>query len=269
MPNKGCSIHRSVQECIDIAGLVKAGKKFKCPTCEEVIHIETNTPPINAITSTPLQSLTYLKNMVSEEDRRHDMLEEKRANDALKYKKLMSRSKTWTGWGLVFFCVAAISIFMIFQGDSSQVIGLAMWAGLGFWFMKKATRLREEADSIHARDVPPALDTTQPQTTDRVQSDLGGNGILQVTFPGQWFLVDAKTKIFVNGAYHSTHSTKEGFSIEVPLTKNPLELKLVIGMKNTKYELANLDPNRNYILTLEYSDSSGKYSSKFKLIESL
>ncbi len=93
-------------------------------------------------------------------------------------------------------------------------------------------------------------------------------GVLNIKFNGQWFLFDAKTKLFVNGILHSTHSTKNGFDVDIELTSDKISLKLVLaGTKSTTYELSELDLNKNYKMELEYNNTWGRYSNKFNFIE--
>lgn len=91
-------------------------------------------------------------------------------------------------------------------------------------------------------------------------------GILSIRFEGQWFLFDVKTKLFVNHEFHSSHSTKNGFNVDIPISSNKIFLKVVLaGFRSTTYEIEDLDPSKNYIMELTYSDFLGKYSNNFNL----
>lgn len=93
-------------------------------------------------------------------------------------------------------------------------------------------------------------------------------GHLQISFNGQWFLIDAKTKLFIDNELHSTHSTKKGFSVCIPLISESLEIKVVLGgIKSTIYELEELEINKGYHLELTYDNTWGKYSKNFNFIE--
>lgn len=93
-------------------------------------------------------------------------------------------------------------------------------------------------------------------------------GELTISFPGQWFLFDAKIKLFVNKELHSTHSIKKGFSVQIPITSSDLNLKVILGgMKSTVYEINELKTNENYELELVYDDTWGKFSKKFNFTE--
>ncbi len=93
-------------------------------------------------------------------------------------------------------------------------------------------------------------------------------GVLTLTYPGQWFLVDMKTKIKVNGDLHSTHSIKKGFTVTVPITSTTMQIEVALGgIKSTKYELAGLDTTTSYTMTLNYSDTMGKFSKDYKLVK--
>ena len=93
-------------------------------------------------------------------------------------------------------------------------------------------------------------------------------GNLNIRFAGEWFLFDANTKLFVNGQLHSTHSTKKGFNVDVKINSEKILLKLVLaGMKSTIYEIDELDASKGYSMELIYSNTWGRYSNKFKLIE--
>lgn len=93
-------------------------------------------------------------------------------------------------------------------------------------------------------------------------------GILTLAYPGQWFLVDMKTKIKVNGQEHSTHSIKKGFTVDLPITSATMQIEVALGgIKSTKYELAGLDTATNYTMNLNYSDTMGKFSKDYKLVK--
>ncbi|MDR7210921.1 hypothetical protein [Flavobacterium piscis] len=94
------------------------------------------------------------------------------------------------------------------------------------------------------------------------------NGILTISFSGQWFLFDAKTKLFVNDDLHSTHSTKQGFNVRIPIITDKISIKVVLAsIKSTLYELQELDKSKNYTLGLIYDTAWGKYSNKFNITE--
>ena len=93
-------------------------------------------------------------------------------------------------------------------------------------------------------------------------------GTIMVSFEGQYFIFDAKTKIFLNGNLHSTHSTKKGFAALIPFSDDSIELKVsVAGLKSTIYNIDELDVKKEYFLTLEYDTTWGKYSNNFKFTE--
>ena len=92
--------------------------------------------------------------------------------------------------------------------------------------------------------------------------------ILTVGFKGQWFLFDAKTQLFVNNVLHSTHSTKQGFSVQIPITSEKISIKVVLmSIKSTVYDLEELDKSKDYSLGLIYDTAWGKYSNKFNIVE--
>ncbi|GEC72233.1 hypothetical protein SAMN05443543_103373 [Flavobacterium flevense] len=94
------------------------------------------------------------------------------------------------------------------------------------------------------------------------------NGILTISFSGQWFLFDAKTKLFVNDDLHCTHSTKQGFNVRIPIITDKISIKVVLAsIKSTLYELQELDKSKNYTLGLIYDTAWGKYSNKFNITE--
>lgn len=93
-------------------------------------------------------------------------------------------------------------------------------------------------------------------------------GSLKISFGGQWFLFDAKTKLFIDDKLHSSHSTKQGFSIDVPIEKSKLNIKVMLGgMKSTTYQIDELELNKQYELELIYDNTWGKYSKKFNFSE--
>ena len=94
------------------------------------------------------------------------------------------------------------------------------------------------------------------------------NGVLTVSFGGQWSLFDAKTKLFINDELHSTHSIKNGFSVKIPIESDKMIIKVVLmSVKTTTYELEELDKSKDYSFGLIYDRVWGNYSDKFNLIE--
>lgn len=94
------------------------------------------------------------------------------------------------------------------------------------------------------------------------------NRILTISFSGQWFLFDAKTKLFVNNDLHSIHSTKQGFNVRIPIITDKISIKVVLAsIKSTVYELEGLDKSKDYTLSLIYDVNWGRYSKKFNIIE--
>ena len=89
------------------------------------------------------------------------------------------------------------------------------------------------------------------------------NGAINISFEGQYFLFDTKTKIFIDGIEHSSHSTKSGFSVDIPVKRDTMNIKVSLGgMKSTTYDLSELDLFKKYYLRLSYDTTWGKYSKK-------
>src|SRR5665213_2464629 len=87
-------------------------------------------------------------------------------------------------------------------------------------------------------------------------------------YDDQWFLFDAKTKLFVNDELHSTHSIKNGFNVKIPIVSDKMVIKVVLmSIKTTIYELEELDKSKDYSFGLIYDTVWGKYSDKFNLTE--
>lgn len=94
------------------------------------------------------------------------------------------------------------------------------------------------------------------------------NGILTVSYAGRWFLMDAKTKISINGEHNSTHSTKKGFSVDIPLESDTMTLKVTLGgMNKMVFELKELNVKSDYHFELQYDTMWGQYSDNYKLKE--
>lgn len=246
----------------------KSGKKYKCPNCNEVVIIETIGTTITnehqaKVTNTYADSIEKAEKENEEVERQQQ------------YQKLLSKSKNWNGWGTFFYIITAIAILMIFSGDFTQVVSLLLWGGLGLYSKKKSKEFKETADNffnekIANNSVSKSKETDynindEPtlQTNITSVSISDKQGILTVRFAGQWFLIDAKTKIFVNGNLHSIHSTKGGFNAEIPIEKENMTIKVVLaGLKSTSFDLTNLQMTNNYLLELKYNDTWGKYSDE-------
>lgn len=92
------------------------------------------------------------------------------------------------------------------------------------------------------------------------------NGFLTVSFDGQSFTFDAETKLFINDELHSKHSTINGFSVEIPILSDKMEIKVVLmSIKTTIYELEELDKSKDYFFGLIYDNVWGRYSDKINL----
>ena len=93
-------------------------------------------------------------------------------------------------------------------------------------------------------------------------------GTLTISFDGQWLLLDATTKLFINDVLHSTHSTKEGFKVVIPIASSKVFVKtMIVSSAATIYDLVGLDESKNYHLKLTYSAAWGRYSDKINLTE--
>ena len=127
---------------------------------------------------------------------------------------------------------------------------------------KEYSEMKNEILSKTDDDVKLSLDT--PITENKKNK----TGTLTVGFKGQWFLFDAKTQLFVNNVLHSTHSTKQGFSVQIPISSESISIKVVLmSIKSTVYELEELDKSKDYSLGLIYDSAWGKYSNKFNIVE--
>lgn len=127
---------------------------------------------------------------------------------------------------------------------------------------KEYSEMKNEILSKTDDDVKSSLDTAVKE------NKKNKTGILTVGFKGQWFLFDAKTKLFVNNVLHSTHSTKQGFSVQIPITSENISIKVVLmSIKSTVYDLEELDKSKDYSLGLIYDTAWGKYSNKFNIVE--
>jgi hypothetical protein len=101
-----------------------------------------------------------------------------------------------------------------------------------------------------------------------ITSPQSKNGVLTVSYPGRYFLFDAKTKLYVNNELHSTHSTKKGFSVKIPIDFESVTLKVaILDSQSTSYEIEELDMVKNYSMELIYDIVWGKYSDKFNFSE--
>ncbi len=131
----------------------KTGRKFKCPSCGEVILVEgiASAVPVQAA----LPAAPYVKNIVSDEDRLQDIIGERIANNAQMRLRLLKRSKTWNGWRIVFYVIAAIALVKVVGGEPAQIISVGFWGGLGYWFQKKAKGFKAQADGIEDQNSPP------------------------------------------------------------------------------------------------------------------
>jgi hypothetical protein len=127
---------------------------------------------------------------------------------------------------------------------------------------KEYSEMKNEILSKTDDDVKSSLDTPVKE------NKKNKTGILTVGFKGQWFLFDAKTQLFVNNVLHSTHSTKQGFSVQIPITSEKISIKVVLmSIKSTVYDLEELDKSKDYSLGLIYDTAWGKYSNKFNIVE--
>lgn len=100
------------------------------------------------------------------------------------------------------------------------------------------------------------------------ETTVNKKGILNICFGGQWFLFDCTTKLFINDELHSSHSTKEGFDVDIPINSDTMTVKLVLaGMRSTTYEIEELNSSKHYTMELIYSSTWGRYSNEFKLTE--
>jgi len=104
--------------------------------------------------------------------------------------------------------------------------------------------------------------------SDNAISSTKRNEILTITFPGQWFLLDSKIKVFIDGKLHSVHSIKNGFSISIPITSDEIKIQVVLGgMRSTIYNLNGFEIGSNYTMMLIYNTVLGKFGKEYKLLK--
>ena len=88
-------------------------------------------------------------------------------------------------------------------------------------------------------------------------------GTLRINFKGAPALWSFATKLYINNLYHSTLSTKKGFTISIPIPSKRLTIKLIWGeLKTTSYELEELEIGKNYYVELLWDRSIGSYSNE-------
>jgi hypothetical protein len=103
---------------------------------------------------------------------------------------------------------------------------------------------------------------------DEVTKNEASYGTLTVRYNGRWFLFDPKTIIKVNGIIHSKHLTKKGFSVNIPIKSQSINLEVTVNNTVlTVYNLNDLKEELNYNLELKFDMQSGGYSNKYKLTE--
>jgi len=89
------------------------------------------------------------------------------------------------------------------------------------------------------------------------------NPELRILFKGKYFLFDGKTKLYINGLFHSKQSIKKGFDITVPIDNSKVNITLM-HPKSTEIPLL-LDTNHSYILEVYYDDDLDKFSDNYQL----
>jgi hypothetical protein len=127
------------------------------------------------------------------------------------------------------------------------------------------SKMKNEILSNVDEEIKPSLDADIKENKKVKKTK---TGILTVSFKGQWFLFDAKTQLFINNVLHSTHSTKNGFRVEIPIASEEISIKVVLmSIKSTEYKLEELDKSKDYSFGLIYDSAWGKYSNKFNIVE--
>ncbi len=92
---------------------------------------------------------------------------------------------------------------------------------------------------------------------------------LKFIFKGEWFLIDAKTDVYVNDTFATKGSVKDGFQFEIENTAILPVIKLKNLLTSKTIALPTLDINKSYLIELEYSRIWGNYSSKPKSIQQI
>jgi|GEM_PF-1951792 len=129
----------------------KNGKRFKCPTCEQVVEIEMITFLDDAVNAHQSSSQA---NFVNQDANLQYVIELRNANNQIKYNKLIRKAKVWHGWGIAFAFIAFISfISVLTNGDNNGYSSGLLFGGLGAWFLSKAENIKKEAEEYKTKNI--------------------------------------------------------------------------------------------------------------------
>lgn len=93
---------------------------------------------------------------------------------------------------------------------------------------------------------------------------------LTIVWDGMYTLFDSKTKIYINGLFHSNQSNRKGYTITIPIENENIKIKFSFLFSflfgSVKLDL-NVDPEYSYKLKLLYDKDWGRYSEEYELIQ--
>jgi len=138
--------------------------------------------------------------------------------------------------------------------------------------LKKLKSLLESnviTESEYSKMKEEILNPSTPDVVSKKTEVPKKEGVMTVSFAGQFALIDMKVHLYINEQFHSTQSYRKGFSVKVPLTVDKLQVEVknisITGTNSTIYEFEDFEQGRDYLLELSFDALSSRFHKDFNL----
>jgi len=106
--------------------------------------------------------------------------------------------------------------------------------------------------SIFTEPINKPKKIVENSSVENIKNPPTNNIQITLSFDGEWMILDANVKIFVDEVLVGTGSLKKGFKIELSVTKNQPVIVVKHAFRSQNIEINKLEFGRNYEIILGY-----------------
>ena len=106
--------------------------------------------------------------------------------------------------------------------------------------------------SIFTEPIKTPKKIAENPTIENIKNPTANNIQITVSFDGEWMILDATVKVFVDEVLIGTGSLKKGFKIELSVTKNHPTIVVKHAFRSQNIKINKLEFGRHYQIILGY-----------------